>query len=77
MSDLLRSKQTAKITDQYNDAASLKSKWNNEFKLKYDTAVAAGDVDKVKQIKASSFKLISLTLTNWINRMGYKTNFEH
>jgi hypothetical protein len=37
---------------QFNGAASMKSKWNNEYKVKYDTAVAAGDANKVKQIKA-------------------------
>jgi hypothetical protein len=53
---------------QFNDAASLKSKWNNEYKVRYDTAVAAGETDKVKQIKAGLFNSISLILMNWINR---------
>jgi hypothetical protein len=37
--------------------------------VRYDTAVAAGETDKVKQIKKLSlFNSISLILMNWINR---------
>jgi hypothetical protein len=35
----------------------LKSKWNNEYKVRYDTAVAAGETDKVKQIKTEFIQL--------------------
>jgi hypothetical protein len=51
ISDLMKSKKSDQLTKQFNDAASLKSKWNNEYKVRYDTAVAAGETDKVKQIK--------------------------
>jgi hypothetical protein len=53
ISDLMKSKKSDQLTKQFNDAASLKSKWNNEYKVRYDTAVAAGETDKVKQIKLS------------------------
>jgi hypothetical protein len=62
----MKSKKSDQLTKQFNDAASLKSKWNN--KVRYDTAVAAGETDKVKQIKLSLFNSISLILMNWINR---------
>jgi hypothetical protein len=65
--DLMKSKIRSAYT-RFNDAASLKSKWNNEYKVRYDTAVAAGETDKVKQIKLSLFNSISLILMNWINR---------
>jgi hypothetical protein len=68
ISDLMKSKKSDQLTKQFNDAASLKSKWNNEYKVRYDTAVAAGETDKVKQIKLSLFNSISLILMNWINR---------
>jgi hypothetical protein len=67
ISDLMKSKKSDQLTKQFN-AASLKSKWNNEYKVRYDTAVAAGETDKVKQIKLSLFNSISLILMNWINR---------
>jgi hypothetical protein len=67
ISDLMKSKKSDQLTKQFNDAA-LKSKWNNEYKVRYDTAVAAGETDKVKQIKLSLFNSISLILMNWINR---------
>jgi hypothetical protein len=67
ISDLMKSKKSDQLTKQFNDA-SLKSKWNNEYKVRYDTAVAAGETDKVKQIKLSLFNSISLILMNWINR---------
>jgi hypothetical protein len=66
ISDLMKSKKSDQLTKQF-DAASLKSKWNND-KVRYDTAVAAGETDKVKQIKLSLFNSISLILMNWINR---------
>jgi hypothetical protein len=47
ISDLMKSKKSDQLTKQFNDAA-LKSKWNNEYKVRYDT-VAAGETDKVKQ----------------------------
>jgi hypothetical protein len=40
ISDLMKSKKSDQLTKQFNDAASLKSKWNNEYKVRYDTAVA-------------------------------------
>jgi hypothetical protein len=46
ISDLMKSKKSDQLTKQFNDAASLKSKWNNEYKVRYDTAVAAGEVIK-------------------------------
>jgi hypothetical protein len=49
ISDLMKSKKSDQLTKQFNDAASLKSKWNNEYKVRY--AVAAGETDKVKQIE--------------------------
>jgi hypothetical protein len=45
----MKSKKSDQLTKQFNDAASLKSKWNNEYKVRY--AVAAGETDKVKQIE--------------------------
>jgi hypothetical protein len=52
LSDLAKSKKSTNLTMQFNGAASMKSKWNNEYKVKYDT-IAAGDANKVKQIKSS------------------------
>jgi hypothetical protein len=76
ISDLMKSKKN-QITKQFNDAASLKSKWNNEYKVRYDTAVAAGETDKVKQktefIQLNKFDPDELDK----QMMGVKTNFEH
>jgi hypothetical protein len=47
ISDLMKSKKSDQLTKQFNDAASLKSKWNNEYKVRYDTAV------QVRQIKSN------------------------
>jgi hypothetical protein len=67
ISDLMKSKKSDQLTKQFNDAASLKSKWNNEYKVRYDTAVAAGEISQTNK-KLSLFNSISLILMNWINR---------
>jgi hypothetical protein len=46
ISDLMK-KKSDQLTKQFNDAA-LKSKWNNEYKVRYDTAVAAGETKSNK-----------------------------
>jgi hypothetical protein len=75
ISDLMKSKKSDQLTKQFNDAASLKSKWNNEYKVRYDTAVAAGETDKVKQktefIQLNKFDPDELDK----QMMGVKTQF--
>jgi hypothetical protein len=51
LSDLAKSKKSTNLTMQFNGAASMKSKWNNEYKVKYDTAVL-----QEMQIKSSRLK---------------------
>jgi hypothetical protein len=76
LSDLAKSKKSANLTMQFNDAASMKSKWNNEYKVKYDTAVAAGDANKVKQIKSEFIELNKFDPDELDKQMmGIKTQF--
>jgi hypothetical protein len=54
----------------------LKSKWNNEYKVRYDTAVAAGETDKVKQIKTEFIQLNKFDPDELDKQMmGVKTQF--
>jgi hypothetical protein len=76
ISDLMKSKKSDQLTKQFNDAASLKSKWNNEYKVRYDTAVAAGETDKVKQIKTEFIQLNKFDPDELDKQMmGVKTQF--
>jgi hypothetical protein len=75
ISDLMKSKKSDQLTKQFNDAASLKSKWNNEYKVRYDTAVAAGETDKVKQIKTEFIQLKFDPDELDKQMMGVKTQF--
>jgi hypothetical protein len=70
----MKSKKSDQLTKQFNDAASLKSKWNN--KVRYDTAVAAGETDKVKQIKTEFIQLNKFDPDELDKQMmGVKTQF--
>jgi hypothetical protein len=71
----MKSKKSDQLTKQFNDAASLKSKWNNEYKVRYDTAVAAGETDKVKQIKTEFIQLKFDPDELDKQMMGVKTQF--
>jgi hypothetical protein len=72
----MKSKKSDQLTKQFNDAASLKSKWNNEYKVRYDTAVAAGETDKVKQIKTEFIQLNKFDPDELDKQMmGVKTQF--
>jgi hypothetical protein len=77
ISDLMKSKKSDQLTKQFNDA-SLKSKWNNEYKVRYDTAVAAGETDKVKQIKTEFIQLNKFDPDELDKQMmESRPNFEH
>jgi hypothetical protein len=55
LSDLAKSKKSTNLTMQFNGAASMKSKWNNEYKVKYDTML------QEMQIKSSRLKAVYRT----------------
>lgn len=52
LTKVYKSNRAEQLTKNFNEAAASKSKWNNEFKPRYDAAVASGDTHKVKQIKS-------------------------
>jgi hypothetical protein len=54
----MKSKKSDQLTKQFNDAA-LKSKWNNEYKVRYDSCGC-----RVRQIKSNKSKTEFIQLNN-------------
>lgn len=44
--------QAEAILKSYNEAASYKSKWNNEYKARFDAAVASNDPNSIAKVKS-------------------------
>lgn len=71
-----KAKRTEDLTSKYNTTASVKSIWNNEYKPRYDAAVASGDQIAVKQVK-SEFITANKYDPDDLDKqlMDYKTQF--
>lgn len=65
--------QAESILKSYNEAASYKSKWNNEYKPRFDAAVASNDPNSVAKVKS---EFVTETSVNPDELDQYMTNMK-